>query len=70
MEELSQYDMVIKHRPGKNHGNADGLSRIVEDERCSGVRMKLPYAMTRSSPFCTWISSAPIALSDASVSSM
>jgi hypothetical protein len=24
--------MVIKHRPGKNHGNADGLSRIVEDE--------------------------------------
>jgi hypothetical protein len=32
MEELSQYDMVIKHRPGKNHGNADGLSRIVEDE--------------------------------------
>ena len=32
MEELCQYDMVIKHRPGKNHGNADGLSRIVEDE--------------------------------------
>jgi hypothetical protein len=26
MEELSQYDMVIKHRPGKNHGNADGIS--------------------------------------------
>jgi hypothetical protein len=24
MEELSQYDMVIKHRPGKNHENADG----------------------------------------------
>jgi len=32
MEELCQYDMVIKHSPGKNHGNADGLSRIVEDE--------------------------------------
>ena len=24
IEELSQYDMVIKHRPGRNHGNADG----------------------------------------------
>jgi hypothetical protein len=32
MEELSQYDMVIKHRPGKNHRISDGLSRIVEDE--------------------------------------
>jgi uncharacterized membrane protein len=45
MEELSQYDMVIKHRPGKNHGNADGLSRIVEDEAgcpnyLSGVELK------------------------------
>ena len=28
MEELSQYDMVIKHRPGRHHTNADGLSRI------------------------------------------
>ncbi len=27
MEELSLYDMVIEHRPGKNHGNADALSR-------------------------------------------
>ena len=45
MEELSQYDMVIKHRPCKNHGNADGLSRIVEDEAAcsnylSGVKLK------------------------------
>ena len=45
MEELSQYDMVIKHRPGKNHGNADGLSRIVEDQAgcpnyLSGIELK------------------------------
>jgi hypothetical protein len=45
MEELSQYDMVIKHRPDKNHGNTDGLSRIVEDEAVcpnylSGVELK------------------------------
>ena len=26
LEELSQYDMVIQHRPGIKHGNADGLS--------------------------------------------
>ncbi len=28
LEELSQYDMVIEHRPGAKHLNADGLSRI------------------------------------------
>lgn len=28
LESLSEYDMVVEHRPGKQHGNADGLSRI------------------------------------------
>ena len=28
VEELSQYDMIIVHRKGKNHTNADSLSRI------------------------------------------
>lgn len=28
IEELSQYNMVIQHRAGKHHCNADGLSRI------------------------------------------
>ncbi|XP_038053996.1 uncharacterized protein LOC119726413 [Patiria miniata] len=27
MEVLSQYDLVVEHRSGKKHGNADGLSR-------------------------------------------
>ena len=27
MEELSQYNMVVQHRPGTKHGNADALSR-------------------------------------------
>jgi transposase InsO family protein len=27
LEELSQFDMTIQHRSGKQHGNADGLSR-------------------------------------------
>jgi hypothetical protein len=30
IEELAQYNMVIQHRPGKNHTNADGLSRITD----------------------------------------
>ena len=28
LEELSQFDMEIQHRPGKKHTNADALSRI------------------------------------------
>ena len=32
LEELSQYDMVVLHRQGKNHGNADALSRIPDKE--------------------------------------
>jgi hypothetical protein len=32
MEELSQYNMTIKHRKGKDHVNADALFRIADDE--------------------------------------
>lgn len=32
MEELSQYNMVLKHRPGRKHTNADALSRIITNE--------------------------------------
>lgn len=28
IEELSQYHMVVQHRPGAKHGNADALSRV------------------------------------------
>ena len=28
LEELTQYDLKILHRPGNKHSNADGLSRI------------------------------------------
>ena len=31
IEELSQYNMEIVHRPGVKHGNADGLSRIPDN---------------------------------------
>ena len=43
MEELSQYNMVLRHRSGRKHGNADSLSRMCTDEGLceafvSGVR--------------------------------
>lgn len=35
LEELSQYDFEILHRPGKKHQNADGLSRIpIPEDMC------------------------------------
>ena len=27
LEVISEYDMTIQHKPGRKHGNADGLSR-------------------------------------------
>ena len=39
LEELSQFDMVIVHRPGRVHQNADGLSRIpLPDDACDCYR--------------------------------
>ena len=35
MEELSQYNMIMKHRPGKIHSNADALSRRPQAESCA-----------------------------------
>lgn len=37
LEELSQYNMVIQHRPGRRHVNADALSRPTMSSRCQGV---------------------------------
>ena len=34
IERLQQYDFEIKHREGKLHGNADGLSRRPCEDRC------------------------------------
>ena len=34
MEELSQPNMILKHRKGKNHCNADALSRVQADQFC------------------------------------
>ena len=34
LEELAEYDFVLIHRPGKDHVNADVLSRLTEDKVC------------------------------------
>ena len=38
MEELSQYDMELEHRPGAKHINADSLSRIPEEGSCPNYK--------------------------------
>ncbi|XP_072176982.1 uncharacterized protein [Diadema setosum] len=39
LEELSQYDMDIQHRPGRRHGNADALSRRgIDSSYCEGYK--------------------------------
>ncbi|MES9880179.1 MAG: RNase H-like domain-containing protein [Sedimenticola sp.] len=32
MEELSQYNMILRHREGRKHTNADALSRLITNE--------------------------------------
>ena len=46
--------MVIQHRPGKKHGNADGLSRIPEKEdfcNCYEAGISYPYSHVEDVPF-------------------
>ncbi|GFO29685.1 Pol polyprotein [Plakobranchus ocellatus] len=44
LEELSQCDMEIIHRPGRLHGNADSLSRMPATLECSGSGSSSPLA--------------------------
>ncbi len=39
LEELSQYDMTIIHRPGLKHQNADALSRVQVESACDEYRL-------------------------------
>ena len=34
LEAIAQFDFQIKHRAGRSHGNADGLSRLPEPDPC------------------------------------
>ena len=51
LETLSEYEYSIQHRPGKSHGNADGLSRQwcgKCDRECEGVKVKSRFQSTGS----------------------
>ena len=55
MEELSQYNMIVEHRKGHQHTNADALSRISEKPKCNSYRpqVKLSDLPCLGCPYCT-----------------
>ena len=56
LEELSQYDMVIQHRKGVQHGNADPLSRRPDDLKycdCYEAGVTLKSLPCGGCSFCT-----------------
>ena len=42
LEEMSQFDMLVKHRPGRSHANADALSRIPQPDACGEYNFHIP----------------------------
>jgi len=42
LEELSQFDMLVKHRSGRSHANADALSRILQPDACGKYHFHIP----------------------------
>ena len=55
MEELSQFDMTVQHRPGKLHRNADALSRLRDDVSycdCYMAGRKVEDLPCGGCPFC------------------
>jgi len=55
LEELSQYDMVVVHRPGSKHINADSLSRIPDLPECDCYRagVSLDSLPCKGCKYCT-----------------
>ena len=47
LETLSMFDFDIEHRPGRQHGNADGLSRV-PCRQCGTGGLNLVQVLTRS----------------------
>ena len=55
LEELANYDIQIKHRAGKDHVNADGLSRIpdaVDLCNCYLIGSRVEYLPCGGCKFC------------------
>ncbi len=54
LEELSQFDMIIEHRAGVQHQNADGLSRIpIPDSACVSQRSSPGQLPCRGCAYCS-----------------
>ena len=56
LEELSQFDMIVQHRPGNRHRNADGLSRIPDETsfcNCYQAGVDLADLPCQGCKFCT-----------------
>ena len=56
LEELSQFDMTVQHRPGNRHGKADGLSRIPDETsfcNCYQAGVDLVDLPCQGCKFCT-----------------
>ena len=65
---MSTKQIMTKMTSKLNTANNSFL--VVQFFFCTGVRVKLQYEIQISTPFCTRDGSAPIAMSDASVSRM
>ena len=50
LQQLQQYDFVILHRPGRSHGNADGLSRRPCDCKACLRQMEREQSTTSENP--------------------
>ena len=53
LEELAQYDMLIKHRSGKDHLNADYHSRPNGENNCSNFNRTLKELPCGGCSYCT-----------------
>ena len=52
LEELSQYEMVLRHRPGKKHANADALSRLLLEPSHYTREVKLQDLPCKGCEYC------------------
>lgn len=44
-QQLASYTFKIQHRPGKRHGNADGLTRMnIQNEKCKQCKLNVTEA--------------------------
>lgn len=50
LQQLSQFDMKIMHRPGRKHGNADALSRLCNTDQGTCKQCNMPWDFVYQEP--------------------